>query len=162
MIEKAELSGSGTWERVDPWTVDYRRMRRFFLVSIAALFVAVPGVASAQRSTGSGGRTGGSGSTADTIPKASMPPAGMCRVWINGVKPEQQPAPVDCAAAVRNVPPNGRVIWGDTAGKAKPAAKPPGTVVPPPGTVPPPGVKTNPIKILPRPRNRDTTQSRSA
>lgn len=38
----------------------------------------------------------------------------MCRIWLKDVPAAQQPAPTDCAAAVKNCPPNGRVIFGDT------------------------------------------------
>jgi hypothetical protein len=37
----------------------------------------------------------------------------MCRIWIDGVPPAQQPAATDCPTAVKNRPPNGRVIFGD-------------------------------------------------
>lgn len=47
------------------------------------------------------------------IPPAYRPPQGMCRVWIEGVPPDQQPAPTDCVTAVRNRPANGSVIFGD-------------------------------------------------
>src|SRR3954447_11885333 len=47
------------------------------------------------------------------VPPGFLPPAGMCRIWINDVPPGQQPAPTDCASAVRNRPSNGRVIFGD-------------------------------------------------
>lgn len=47
------------------------------------------------------------------VPSAYRPPQGMCRVWIGGVPPTQQPAPTDCTTAVRNRPANGRVIFGD-------------------------------------------------
>jgi len=47
------------------------------------------------------------------VPSAYRPPQGMCRVWIGGVPPNQQPAPTDCTTAVRNRPANGRVIFGD-------------------------------------------------
>lgn len=53
------------------------------------------------------------------IPKEFEPPAGMCRVWIDGVPAQQQPAPTDCAAAVRNKPSNGRVIYGPDKAKGK-------------------------------------------
>ena len=59
----------------------------------------------------------------DDIPAGYRPPPGMCRIWIDGVPPAQQPAPTDCATAVRNRPANGRVIFGDDAakpGKLKP------------------------------------------
>jgi hypothetical protein len=48
-----------------------------------------------------------------TIPVESRPPAGMCRIWLDDVPAGQQPAPTDCATAVKNKPQNGRVIFGD-------------------------------------------------
>jgi hypothetical protein len=57
------------------------------------------------------------------VPSAYLPPQGMCRIWIEGVPPDQQPAPTDCVTAVRNRPANGRVIFGDEfskKGKEKP------------------------------------------
>lgn len=57
---------------------------------------------------------GGQGKSADTIPTAYKPPKGMCRIWLKDVPPAQQPAPTDCAAAVKNAPSNGRVVFGDT------------------------------------------------
>jgi hypothetical protein len=47
------------------------------------------------------------------IPASLMPPAGMCRIWIDNVPSTQQPAPTDCASAIRNKPQNGRVIFSD-------------------------------------------------
>jgi hypothetical protein len=47
------------------------------------------------------------------IPAGSRPPAGMCRIWLDNVPAAQQPAPTDCATAVRNRPAKGRVIFGD-------------------------------------------------
>jgi hypothetical protein len=41
----------------------------------------------------------------------------MCRVWVDGVPPGQQPAPTDCRTAIRNRPANGRVIFGDDYAK---------------------------------------------
>lgn len=55
----------------------------------------------------------GKGTKAGKIPPGQRPPAGMCRIWLDGVPPGQQPAPTDCATAVRNRPANGRVIFGD-------------------------------------------------
>ena len=46
------------------------------------------------------------------IPPGQMPPAGMCRIWIDGVPPGQQPAPTDCQTAVATKPANARVIFG--------------------------------------------------
>ena len=56
---------------------------------------------------------GNRGQSADEIPPAYRPPPGMCRVWLDGVPAGQQPAPTDCANAVRNRPANARVIFGD-------------------------------------------------
>ena len=52
-----------------------------------------------------------------TIPQESRPPAGMCRIWLDDVPAGQQPAPTDCATAVKNKPQNGRVIFGDDYAK---------------------------------------------
>jgi hypothetical protein len=53
------------------------------------------------------------------IPPAYRPPAGMCRIWIEGVPPGQQAAPTNCSTAVRNRPKNGFVIFGDDSQKGK-------------------------------------------
>ena len=50
----------------------------------------------------------------DSVSSEQRAPKGMCRIWLKDVPPAQQPAPTDCATAVKNVPPNGRVIFGDT------------------------------------------------
>jgi hypothetical protein len=60
------------------------------------------------------------------VPPAYRPPQGMCRIWIDGVPPDQQPAPTDCSSAVRNRPVNGTVIYGDDSpkkGDSKPKKK---------------------------------------
>jgi hypothetical protein len=49
----------------------------------------------------------------DRVPPGQRPPAGMCRIWIDGVPPGRQPRPMSCAAAERNVPRNGRIIFSD-------------------------------------------------
>ena len=46
------------------------------------------------------------------IPKAYLPPPGMCRIWLDDVPPARQPAPTECATAIRNKPPNARVVFG--------------------------------------------------
>lgn len=59
-----------------------------------------------------------------TLPSEFAPPAGMCRIWIDGVPPDRQPAPTDCATAVKNRPLNGRVIFSDEkATSPKPSKK---------------------------------------
>src|SRR2546430_336134 len=66
------------------------------------------------------------------IPAEARPPKGMCRIWIDGVAAAQQPAPTDCASAVKSHPANSRVIFGDDftdSGKVDPKkAKLPPTV----------------------------------
>ena len=52
------------------------------------------------------------------------PPAGMCRIWVEGVPANQQPAPTDCATAVRNRPEHARVIFGSEAGRDKNLVQP--------------------------------------
>src|SRR5687768_5226061 len=77
---------------------------------------------------------GRSQSAEKDIPPGERPPAGMCRIWLDDVPAAQQPAPTDCASAVRNRPAKGRVIFGDdyvnskrpdttTRTKTPPAAK---------------------------------------
>ena len=51
------------------------------------------------------------------VPPEYRPPSGMCRIWIEGVQPSQQPAPTDCVTAVKNKPVNGTVIFGDDVPK---------------------------------------------
>lgn len=46
------------------------------------------------------------------VPASFTPPAGMCRLWIDGVPASQQPAPTDCASAIRNRPTNAAVVFG--------------------------------------------------
>jgi hypothetical protein len=53
------------------------------------------------------------------VPPGFFPPAGMCRIWVNDVPANQQPAPTDCASAVRNRPMNGKVLFGDDPPKGK-------------------------------------------
>jgi hypothetical protein len=49
---------------------------------------------------------------AASVPPKYAPPGGMCRVWVNGVPPAQQPAPTQCAKAVRVHSPNSQVVFG--------------------------------------------------
>jgi hypothetical protein len=46
------------------------------------------------------------------IPAGYQPPAGMCRVWFNGVTPSRQPAPTDCATARARVTSNSLLVYG--------------------------------------------------
>lgn len=59
----------------------------------------------------------------DEVPAEYRPPKGMCRIWLKDVPAKQQPAPTECAAAVKNVPQNGRVVFGDTEDDKKAKGK---------------------------------------
>jgi hypothetical protein len=72
--------------------------------TISAMIIASP--LGAQSAAGS-----------SSVPDGFKPPAGMCRIWIDGVPADRQPAPTDCATAVRKRPANAHVVFGD-----KPAA----------------------------------------
>ncbi len=93
---------------------------RFFAPAVLGLFLSA-GIAEAQRrpSQGKSERTQAEQSRRDpVVPKGFAPPAGMCRIWITGVPAGQQPAPTDCASAVRNRPANGKVLFGESPSKA--------------------------------------------
>jgi hypothetical protein len=47
------------------------------------------------------------------VPPGHLPPAGMCRVWIDGVPPGHQPPVTDCGTAQAQRTANSRVIYGD-------------------------------------------------
>jgi hypothetical protein len=61
------------------------------------------------------------------VPKEYLPPPGMCRIWIDNVPANRQPAPTECATAIRNKPPNARVVFPPGRdGKADPQKLAPG------------------------------------
>ncbi len=93
-------------------------MLRFALPVVVGLIGSV-GVAEAQRPVPANPRTQQSPRREQIVPPGFYPPAGMCRVWINDVPAGQQPAPTDCASAVRNRPANGKVLFGDDPPKGK-------------------------------------------
>ena len=93
---------------------------RFALTAVLGVILSA-GVAEAQRpvpakpqppATQKSGRE-------QIVPPGFFPPAGMCRIWINGVPAGQQPAPTDCASAVKNRPANGKVLFGADPPKSK-------------------------------------------
>lgn len=56
----------------------------------------------------------GRGNKKGKVPPGHMPPAGMCRVWYEGVPPGRQPRPTSCAEAEREAArSDARVIYGD-------------------------------------------------
>jgi hypothetical protein len=94
---------------------------RFALPAVVGLIVSA-GVADAQRPVPANPRAQQSQQSQrreQIVPPGFYPPAGMCRIWVNGVPATQQPAPTDCASAVRNRPTNGKVLFGDDPPKSK-------------------------------------------
>ena len=77
-------------------------MYRFVNIAAAAALLSIAAPASARAQ-----------GKAPDIHVGYRPPPGMCRIWIDGVAPAQQPAVTDCKSAVRNRPANGKVIFGD-------------------------------------------------
>lgn len=49
------------------------------------------------------------------VPSSMLPPAGLCRVWIEGVPASRQPAVTDCATARASLRTNSRVIYGGSS-----------------------------------------------
>jgi hypothetical protein len=78
------------------------------IVAVVAV-AAVAAISSPAAAQGSGRGNAG-------VPAAQRPPTGLCRIWIDGVPPERQPAPTDCLSAERRRPYNARVIYGDGSG----------------------------------------------
>jgi hypothetical protein len=77
------------------------------------LFLTAVLVLAAPTRVGAQARGRGQDRPDAVISRIVQPPPGMCRVWINGVPANKQPAPTDCWTALRDRPPNGRVLFGD-------------------------------------------------
>ena len=86
------------------------------LVFFALVALGSP-VAHAQSSKGAE-KSSKSADKNESIPKQYMPPAGMCRIWVDNVPAARQPAPTNCETAIRNRPPNARVIFPEGKGGA--------------------------------------------
>jgi hypothetical protein len=91
---------------------------RFVAPALIGLIVSA-GVAEAQRPVPAKPGVQQTQGREQIVPPGFYPPAGMCRIWVNGVPAAQQPAPTDCASAVRNRPANGKVLFGDDPPKGK-------------------------------------------
>jgi hypothetical protein len=88
------------------------------LAGLAAL-VLLGGAAEAQRPVPAKPQNQQTQRRDQVVPPGFFPPAGMCRIWLNDVPASQQPAPTDCASAVRNRPANAKVLFGDEPPKGK-------------------------------------------
>ncbi len=87
-----------------------RTRTSLLLRASAVLLVAAPVVAPAQTLVREAAADSAAG-----VPRGMMPPVGKCRVWMDGVPANRQPAPTDCATALRQKPRNARVIYGPNA-----------------------------------------------
>src|ERR1019366_9066645 len=86
---------------------------------------------------------------ASNVPQSAQPPAGLCRVWLENVPAGQQPAPTDCATAIKNRPNNARSVFGVLSEEpAKPPQK---------AASAPPNQRTNgwPNRLADPPRRSD-------
>jgi len=93
-------------------------MKQLMMVVALAFATALMPLHAARAQGGGGGSGAGRGDKrAPVVPAEHRPPAGMCRIWLEDVPAGQQPAPTDCATAVKNRPQNGRVIFGDDYAK---------------------------------------------
>ncbi|HYV96286.1 MAG TPA: hypothetical protein VE967_02395 [Gemmatimonadaceae bacterium] len=94
----------------------------------------------------------------------TKPPPGMCRIWVDGVPADKQPAPTSCALALKNKPANGRVIFGEPAPSRGPAPATAKPQTPPPVTPASSRSRDTTSKAPPKapPRTkRDTTGKKS-
>lgn len=85
-------------------------LRGRLIAASAAAVLLVPALMPAQAKPDEGGVT---------VPESARPPEGMCRVWLPDVPERQQPAPTDCASALRNRPRNSILLFGDLSREAK-------------------------------------------
>ena len=86
-------------------------MNKLYLATLIAIIAAAsPGEAAAQ---GRSPQPQRDREEQPQVPSRYLPPAGMCRIWLEDVPASRQPAPTDCITALRNKPANGRVIFGD-------------------------------------------------
>jgi hypothetical protein len=95
------------WTRT-PWPGVAHAVRALPLPWLGLVAMLVPVVVFAQtpppRASGQGGGV--------SVPQDNRPPAGMCRVWLDGVPAAQQPAPTSCSDAAKVHAPNSHLILG--------------------------------------------------
>jgi hypothetical protein len=82
-----------------------RLLKEALMPKLRFIILAGSALALATTTAGAQGRRTG-------IPPGQMPPAGLCRVWIDGVPAGRQPGPTDCRTARAHAPPNSHIIYG--------------------------------------------------
>ena len=111
----------GRWQRgvaarhPQQWT-GYARTMQFISLLFVTVMLLFPRTGASQSLRPIESKTQKGSEKSAPVPKEYLPPPGMCRIWVDNVPANRQPAPTDCATAIRNRPPNARVIF--PAGKA--------------------------------------------
>jgi hypothetical protein len=92
---------------------------------VATVMLLFPTTGTSQSLTASDPQSRKGAEKNTPVPKEYLPPPGMCRIWVDNVPANRQPAPTDCATAIRNKPPNARVVFPPGRdGKADPQKLP--------------------------------------
>jgi hypothetical protein len=93
-----------------PW-LGYGRAMQFISLLLGAFLLLFPTTGEGQSLRPTDAKSKKGSEKDAPIPKEYLPPPGMCRIWVDNVPANRQPAPTDCATAIRNRPPNARVIF---------------------------------------------------
>lgn len=89
-------------------------------LALAAALLAFAGTAAEAQGKGNKNKgQRGKQKVEKRVPPGHMPPAGLCRVWYDGVPPGRQPRPTDCneAERVASRSDDARVIYGSRNGR---------------------------------------------
>lgn len=103
--------GMGELFRHRPSPSGYALAMHFLALPLLVLMLLFPTQGEAQPSKAKQPQTQKEAEKNPPVPKAYLPPPGMCRVWVDNVPAARQPAPTNCATAIRNKPPNARVLF---------------------------------------------------
>lgn len=115
MLPARHLAGDGGYGEPMKWFTGFFLLFALLLPGAGRAQSLAPAKEPAQKAT-----------REQPVPKEYLPPPGMCRIWVDNVPAARQPAPTDCATAIRNRPPNARVVF--PAGKAAPPRPRPDTI----------------------------------
>jgi hypothetical protein len=92
-------------------------------LAIGVVLVGViAGASHAQQAPARGQTQAGPQTQKPALPADMIPPPGMCRIWLKDVPAKQQPAPTNCATAMRTKPANAYLYYGDDYAKKTPTS----------------------------------------